>query len=465
MWLRVSKSDAQARHAVLSLAGAFGLLLAALVAAAPGAASAQLFRRPCVPCVPCPSTTPEIGPARSRKPARKAPEPRKAPPRRRERRLLRPPRRPVIFSRKRTRGPPAGPKARAPNMIGDFFGSAAATVHASFATSRSQTLDAGLQLHVRWKSVSNLLLVGYRRTTDVVTSGDPWTITISGSPAFQGARSGSVTGYGPGAGIPNARTRREWNDQGDRARLQSWWRTFRGGRLSIPARTSLSTLTSPTRSILPNPGSGGVVGRTKIADDTSPMPQDRILFDYSFFDGVPLAPGGVNVHRFTPGFEKTFFDGMMSFEMKIPAAITMDSTMVQDGGTDLSHGEFGDLALTFKTLLVQWEHLAISGGLTVTAPTARDTNLGLSDGTPLVRIANRATHLGRFWVSSGRPTTRSSSRASTRWMSRPAARRSLSISTGRASIRRGHAARHDLPIHRPGTRLLALSRARAASAA
>ncbi|MGA2253265.1 MAG: hypothetical protein ABSG53_01275 [Thermoguttaceae bacterium] len=147
---------------------------------------------------------------------------------------------------------------------------------------------------------------------------------------------------------------------------------------------------------IPNPGAGGVVGRTKIGEDDSPMPRDRILFDYDFFDGVPLAPGGVNVHRFTAGFEKTFFDGVMSIELKAPMAITMDSTVIQDGGADLSHAEFGNLAITWKALLLEWEHFAISGGLMVTVPTARDTNVDLSDGTKLVSVRNRSTHLGPF---------------------------------------------------------------------
>ena len=160
--------------------------------------------------------------------------------------------------------------------------------------------------------------------------------------------------------------------------------------------TTLYKVTPYASLFIPNPGSGGVVGRTKIADDTSPIPQDRILFDYSFFDDVPLAPGGVNVHRFAPGFEKTFLDGAMSFEMKIPCAVTLDSTVVQDGGYDLSHGEFGDVALTLKALLFNSDRLAIAGGLMVTVPTASDANVVLADGTPLVRIENRSTHLAPF---------------------------------------------------------------------
>ncbi len=148
--------------------------------------------------------------------------------------------------------------------------------------------------------------------------------------------------------------------------------------------------------LIPDPGSGGVVGRTKIADDNSPIPQDRLLFDYSFFDDVPLAAGGVNVHRFSAGFEKTFLDGAASLEMQIPCAVTLDSTVVQDGGNDLSHGEFGDLAFTLKAVLFDWNKLLVCGGLMVTVPTASDTNVVLADGTPLVRIVNRSTHLAPF---------------------------------------------------------------------
>ena len=148
---------------------------------------------------------------------------------------------------------------------------------------------------------------------------------------------------------------------------------------------------------LPSPSAGGgVVGRTKIADNTSPIPRDRLLFNYSYFDGVPLFPGGVNVNRFTPGFEKTFLDGQMSFEMKIPMATTLDSTLVQGGVTNTSHGEFGNMAMTVKGLVLRREKFAFSGGLMVVVPTADDTLLVLPDGTPLIAIRNRSTHVAPF---------------------------------------------------------------------
>lgn len=147
---------------------------------------------------------------------------------------------------------------------------------------------------------------------------------------------------------------------------------------------------------IPNPAAGGVVGRTKIADNTSPLPRDRLLFDYNLFDNVPLTPGGVDVHRFTPGFEKTFFDGMMSFEMKIPMAVTLDNALVAGDVPNVSHGEFGNMALTVKSLLWHRETWALSGGLTIGVPTADATTVAFANGTQAVEIKNEAVHLAPF---------------------------------------------------------------------
>jgi len=151
---------------------------------------------------------------------------------------------------------------------------------------------------------------------------------------------------------------------------------------------------------------GIVVGRMKIAENTSPIPQDRLLFNYSYFDNVPLAAGGVGVSRLTPGFEKTFRDGLMSIELKIPMAVTLDSTITADGGTDLSHGEFGNMLLTYKRLLIERRTWAVSGGLMVALPTADDIHVGFSDGTPLVSIRNESVHLGPFFGALWTPNDR-----------------------------------------------------------
>jgi len=147
---------------------------------------------------------------------------------------------------------------------------------------------------------------------------------------------------------------------------------------------------------IPSPGTGGGVGRMKIADNTSPMPRDRLILDYGYFDNVPLAPGGVNVNRLTLGLEKTFWDGMMSLELKAPMASTVDSTLVQGLPANEGSGEFGNLALTWKTLLHQTDRWAFSGGLQLGLPTADDSRVMLEDGTPLLVLQNDAVHLGPF---------------------------------------------------------------------
>ncbi len=187
--------------------------------------------------------------------------------------------------------------------------------------------------------------------------------------------------------------------------------TFLGGQIVQTFDSQLESLYSAAFRVqylidIPNPGAGGAVGRLKIADNTSPMPRDRLIFDYSFFRSVPLWPGGVDVNRFVLGFEKTFLDELMSFELKAPMAVTLDSAIVADGVTDTTNEEFGNLALTFKGLLLRRQAWAMSAGLTIGAPTADDVRVFLADGTQLVNISNQAVHVmpfvGLLWTPNDR---------------------------------------------------------------
>ncbi len=156
---------------------------------------------------------------------------------------------------------------------------------------------------------------------------------------------------------------------------------------------------------VPSPGTGGGVGRLKIAENTSPIPRDRMIFNYTYFGDVPLAPGGVDVSRYTVGFEKTFFDGLTSFEMKIPMATTLDSTILA-GDPNYANGEFGNMNFTFKGLFLSRDRWNVAGGLTIAAPTADDIRVVLDDGTERVRIENEAVHfqpfLGVLWTPNER---------------------------------------------------------------
>jgi hypothetical protein len=145
---------------------------------------------------------------------------------------------------------------------------------------------------------------------------------------------------------------------------------------------------------VPSPSAGtGLMGRPKVSDGNSPLPRDRVYFRYGMFDGVPIAPGGVDLDRFTPGFEKTFWGGTCSVEMRVPFAATIDSSQMAGAGLGGHNVEFGNLAIFLKTLLHASDSWALSAGLGLTTPTGDDLAVLLADGTPLVRVNNDAVHL------------------------------------------------------------------------
>lgn len=150
---------------------------------------------------------------------------------------------------------------------------------------------------------------------------------------------------------------------------------------------------------------GGNVGSSKIAENSSPVPRDRVYLNYSYFDGVPLLPNGVNVNRFTPGFEKTFFDGMSSIEVRTPFASTLSNTLFVNDPNDVSSAEFGNVTLFLKQLLYTSDTLAFSGGLGLALPTASDVTVFDTRGGPqLARIQNQSVHLLPFLGSLYTPT-------------------------------------------------------------
>ncbi len=155
-----------------------------------------------------------------------------------------------------------------------------------------------------------------------------------------------------------------------------------------------------------SPGSGSVVGRSKLAENGSPIPQDRVFMNYSLFDGVPFTPSGITVHRFTPGFEKTFLEGRASYELRAPFASTLNSDIRDDGSSDGGASEFGNLTNYFKCLAYTddvWSH---SFGIGVTAPTANDLRIVNASGAALLQIRNDAFHVLPFYGALWKPTDR-----------------------------------------------------------
>ncbi len=145
--------------------------------------------------------------------------------------------------------------------------------------------------------------------------------------------------------------------------------------------------------------SGGV-GRTKIAEGGTVIPQDRVFMRYNYVDAVNYMDGrGLGLNRFTPGFERAFLDGLASFELRAPFASRTVSTSTFDGVSGFTNDRdvrFGNLTLYGKLLLIERERTAISGGLGIALPTAQDIRVQNLNGTPLMEVANEAVRLQPF---------------------------------------------------------------------
>lgn len=122
--------------------------------------------------------------------------------------------------------------------------------------------------------------------------------------------------------------------------------------------------------------------RTKIAENNSPIPRDRVYTTYQYFQNTTALAFGsfysrdFSINKFTFGAEKTFFGGMMSVELRIPFAsqltnnIAVDSTVGQESVDANYSTQFGNVAAALKVLAYQNSTVALSGGVLVHAPTA-----------------------------------------------------------------------------------------------
>ena len=152
-------------------------------------------------------------------------------------------------------------------------------------------------------------------------------------------------------------------------------------------------------------GAGALVGRLKIAENTSPIPQNRWFVNYSSFDNVPLSPRGVSVNRFTVGFEKTFFHDLLSYSIRVPMASTLENSIFL-GGPDRIGSQLGNVSSVLKALLYDDGRIAFSAGMALSAPTAEDLRVLDDAGREIVRVRNRAVHLMPFLGYLHRPTER-----------------------------------------------------------
>jgi hypothetical protein len=155
------------------------------------------------------------------------------------------------------------------------------------------------------------------------------------------------------------------------------------------------------------PRTGTHVSRYKAAEGNSPMPRDRVLFNTSWFDGVPGIGGQQNVTRFVPGFEQTFDDGNASIEFRMPFASTFDQFQAADvNGAILgaSNTEFGNISASYKKLLKQTKNFALSAGLSIELATAND--LVLESSVTRITRESESVHLLPYFGSLYTPSDR-----------------------------------------------------------
>ena len=142
------------------------------------------------------------------------------------------------------------------------------------------------------------------------------------------------------------------------------------------------------------PSAGYALGRMKLAENSSPIPRDRIFFNYSHFTGVPLASQPISVNRYSPGFEKTFLDGLCSFELRTPFGSSIDNDILSNGLTSDNQFQFGNLFLSLKGVLIHQENWLVTAGSSFLIPTAQDTRvIDATTRQEYLRIDNESTHI------------------------------------------------------------------------
>lgn len=147
----------------------------------------------------------------------------------------------------------------------------------------------------------------------------------------------------------------------------------------------------------PVPTAGYALGRMKLAENSSPIPRDRIFFNYSHFTGVPLSSQPISVNRYSPGFEKTFLDELCSFELRTPFGSSLDNDILANGLTSDNEFQFGNLFFSLKGVLLQKENWLLTAGTSFLLPTAADSRvIDPLTQQEFLRFENKSTHIMPF---------------------------------------------------------------------
>lgn len=143
----------------------------------------------------------------------------------------------------------------------------------------------------------------------------------------------------------------------------------------------------------------------KVTENTSPIPQHRVFYNYHYFDNAFAASDGgntdsINVSRHEFGVEWPFWCNLASVQLTVPFSDTISSDIDATAGlpTNLTDTEFGNISVAVKGILYQDCCKTISAGLGIDLPTAEDVELLGNDGVnnTFFRFENEAVTLSPF---------------------------------------------------------------------
>lgn len=138
--------------------------------------------------------------------------------------------------------------------------------------------------------------------------------------------------------------------------------------------------------------------RAKISEDSSPIPTDRVFFDFNHFNSAELTIDGhiIDMDRTTFGLEKTFFGGSCSIEVRLPIITGVRANESEPVAVDGNEGTaLGNVSITSKWLFAKSATWGSSVGLTVDVPTAPDVSDSLAQ-FETTTIKNDSVHLEPF---------------------------------------------------------------------
>jgi hypothetical protein len=281
------------------------------------------------------------------------------------------------------------PVSRVPNMFGGFFGN-------GLQGTRTKN-DPAVPLHFTGVGGEGSIFTG-TITAPIAVTGPKGPYTLSNNitiPTFTSPytlpQNGELTGL-VDAKFPGAK----FTTGGGTANFSG--STFFYDYL-VPGSHNVESIA------LPNPAGGGLVGRNLYFENGSALPQDRVYFFYNYVGNFQLGGSTLDINRYVFGVEKTFFNGLMSVELRVPFAGTANNDQTAGQSMSVDHAEFGNIGLAIKGVVYRTPNFVASVGVGFSLPTASSSQM-LVAGTPIIEIENRTCLiqplLGLAWAPNDR---------------------------------------------------------------